>query len=1338
MSSNVLPLSVKFLTTWSAMTRFLLVAVVLAWVVLVLAWGALHWLIVPRINEWRPQLEQQATRTLGVTVQVGSVVAVSNGWIPSFEMKDVRLLDSKGRLALSLPRIVAALSPQSLWRLGFEQIYIDRPMLEVRRAKNGQINIGGLSFHGSDDTALLDWLFSQRELVIRDGTLRWSDEQRSAEPVALRTVNVVLRNKGRHHDMRVDATPPAVWGQGFSVMAKFLQPLLAQHSGRWQDWQGQIYATLAQVDVFALRRYVDVDVGVRQGMGALRTWVDVNQGSVTQAVTDVALVQVSVALSPSLQPLMLARVHGRVGGRVLGSDLEFFSKSLVFDTQEGQHWPGGNITVKLLGAYAAASTGGSIVADRLDLDALAQIARHLPVDARLRESLLAYAPKGLIDSLQVHWQGSLAAPQTYSAKGSVRALTVATVASTPGLQGADVSFDFDQNAGQADIAITSGSVVLPTFFQEPVLVVNQLHAMARWQVEGEHIAVQIDNMTFANADAQGQARIRWETSDPLRSSDHSRFPGVLDLQASLSRADGKQVYRYLPLVVNRLARDYVRDAVQDGKSDDVQFVMKGDISQFPRIAPQKGIFKITAQVRDAQFAYVPQRLQMPGELPWPSLRKLNGELVIDGMQLHVKNASATLGQSLKVTAAHADVADLADPLVKVSADVKGLAAELLKLINSSPIAAMTGQALQRTVVSGDTTNQLQLTLPLADLLKTSVQGSVTCNGNDVQITPDSPKLTRVRGQLHFTENGLSVSQVRARLLGGDARLEGGLRLSQQALPKSTVPSVIRVFGVATAEGLRQASELGLVSRLANLASGAATYSATLGMRRGVPELQMNSSLQGLALNLPHPLGKSADTSVSLQLKTSVLTDAPDALHQRLSMSVADVLRVWYERDLSAPTPRVLRGAMELGLQAHEFAPQPASGVSANFRFGSIDVDAWRDVLTQVSGAELGNSADYLPSVLALRSDIVIFASKPFRQVVLGGSRDGVIWRANLKADEVNGYLEYQQPSDQTGNTNAGRVYARLARLSIAPNMASDVEALLDEQPASIPALDIDVNDFEWRGKHLGHLQVQAINRAKQNSPGATTQREWRLSKFNLTLPEARFAATGDWVALQNSADKPLGKDKRRTALGFTLDIADSGALLHRFGMKDVVSGGKGQLQGQVGWIGSPMSPDYKSMSGTVSVNVASGQFLKADPGIAKLLGVLSLQSLPRRLTLDFRDVFSQGFAFDFVRGNVTLNKGIASTNNLQMKGVNAAVLMEGSADVERETQDLKVVVIPEINAGTASLLASVVNPAVGLGTFLAQVFLRRPLIESATQEFHVSGSWTDPTVIKVVKPVEKP
>jgi uncharacterized protein YhdP len=616
---------------------------------------------------------------------------------------------------------------------------------------------------------------------------------------------------------------------------------------------------------------------------------------------------------------------------------------------------------------------------------------------------------------------------------------------------------------------------------------------------------------------------------------------------------------------------------------------------------------------------------------------------------------------------------------------------------------------------------------------------VTLAGNDVQITPDSPRLTRARGRVNFTEAGLSLSGVQAQMLGGEVRLEGGLLLVPESPAWRGAPTLIRATGLASAEGLRQATELGFVARLARHATGTAAYTASLGLRKGVPELLVNSNLKGVALSLPEPLGKSADDVLPLRLQTALLADRTQPLQDRLSLSVANQLQLVYERDVSQAAPRVLRGALEVGLDAQESAPLPAVGVAANIRLKSLSVDAWKEVLTQamVAGAgatpaEVGPLASsYLPDQLAVRADLLAFGGRHFNQVVIGGGRDGGVWRANLAASELNGYLEYRPPNALQAAGAEGRVFARLARLTIAPSVASDVEALLEAQPASIPALDIVVDDFELRGKHLGRLEVQAVNRRTPSTARDAGVREWRLNQFNLSAPEASFVASGNWVALNAPAAAGRPSGSRRTAMNFKLDVGDSGALLSRLGMKDVVRGGRGKLEGQVAWMGSPLSLDYPSMSGAFTVNVESGQFLKADPGIAKLLGVLSLQALPRRLTLDFRDVFSEGFAFDFLRGDVKIDQGMAFTNNLQMKGINAAVLMEGSADIARETQDIKAVVIPEINAGTATLLATVINPAVGLGTFLAQMFLRRPLIESATQEFHIDGSWADPQITKV-------
>jgi len=129
--------------------------------------------------------------------------------------------------------------------------------------------------------------------------------------------------------------------------------------------------------------------------------------------------------------------------------------------------------------------------------------------------------------------------------------------------------------------------------------------------------------------------------------------------------------------------------------------------------------------------------------------------------------------------------------------------------------------------------------------------------------------------------------------------------------------------------------------------------------------------------------------------------------------------------------------------------------------------------------------------------------------------------------------------------------------------------------------------------------------------------------------------------------------------------------------------------------------------------------------------VLSLQALPRRLLLDFRDVFQEGFAFDNITGDVHISRGVASTDNLRLRGLQAVVLMDGSADIARETQDLQVVVLPELNTGSASLAYAAINPAIALGAFLGQWLLSEPLRQASAREFHITGPWDDPKVDRI-------
>jgi uncharacterized protein (TIGR02099 family) len=748
-------------------------------------------------------------------------------------------------------------------------------------------------------------------------------------------------------------------------------------------------------------------------------------------------------------------------------------------------------------------------------------------------------------------------------------------------------------------------------------------------------------------------------------------------------------------------------------------------------------------------------------LPWPALTQLSGDFLIDHDVLQIKATRANLGPgtALLIRKAEGVVNYLYEgATVSVTAEFQGPLEDALGVVNSSPLGGYMGKALARATFTGPADFRLKLGFPIAAVARATVQGSIALAGNDLQVTPEMPRLTRSRGVVSFSESGFSVAGGQARALGGDVRIEGGLSFLTNgvgAAGAKAAPQVLRMQGTATAEGLRQAREFGFAAGLAQYATGSAAYTAVLGWRSGVPELLINSNLSGLALTLPAPFAKPAEAQLPLRLETSAVrsTVGPgvlDGVHvqDQIQLDVGRLANIVYVRDVSGTEPRVLRGAIGVGLAADESAPLPPDGVLANISMTSVDLDAWSTVLSRASGADLSvgslaaqgnNSATagmgYLPTSMAVRARELTLGGRKLNNVVVGAGREGLLWRANINASELNGYVEYRQSSGAT----PGRLYGRLARLAIGQSTAQDVESLLDEQPASIPALDVVVEDFELRGKKLGRVEMDAVNLA--TGVGREPVREWRLNRFNIITPEATLTAGGNWTNVSTQPAPVAGrniKERRRTVLNFKLDMNDAGELLQRFGMKGVIRRGRGRIEGQVAWMGSPITLDYPSLGGNFNVNVEEGQFLKADPGIAKLLGVLSLQSLPRRLALDFRDVFSEGFAFDFLRGDVAITQGIARTNNLQMKGVNAAVLMEGQADIAKETQTIKVVVVPEINAGSASLIASAINPVVGLTTFLAQLILRKPLIEAATQEFLIDGTWVDPRVTKVDRKTGKP
>jgi uncharacterized protein YhdP len=138
-----------------------------------------------------------------------------------------------------------------------------------------------------------------------------------------------------------------------------------------------------------------------------------------------------------------------------------------------------------------------------------------------------------------------------------------------------------------------------------------------------------------------------------------------------------------------------------------------------------------------------------------------------------------------------------------------------------------------------------------------------------------------------------------------------------------------------------------------------------------------------------------------------------------------------------------------------------------------------------------------------------------------------------------------------------------------------------------------------------------------------------------------------------------------------------------------------------------------------------------DSGAGKLLSVLSLQDLPKHIVLGFTDVFSEGFQFDNINGNATIKDGVIETQDFHLDGSSAKVTMKGNVDLNNETQNLRVRVLPTLGSSVSLIGAFAISPAVGIGSLIINKVLGNPLDKLVSFEYNVSGTWSDPNVVKV-------
>jgi uncharacterized protein (TIGR02099 family) len=1249
---------------------------------------AIRLVVFPQVEARRGEIAQWLGTRIGQPVTIDDVVTGWDGWNPKLSIRGFRVHDrvKSDSPLLELPRVdlVIGWTSLPLFDLRLKELTIDAPRLALRRDAAGQLHLAGIEREtdsAADDSAFADWLMRQPQVIVRDALVAWNDDYRRAPQLLLDHVDFRLEQHFGHHRAGLTGAPPIELAAPLDLRVD-----VTGHSlGDWRNLKGRLYLRLDYADVAAWREWLPLPIAVESGKGAVRLWIDF-EGSQPVAVTaDLELEDVNATLGDGLAPLALTHLAGRAGWKRDAARTDVTAKQLTFALPDGVMLAPTDLALTLASAQPQASAGGTLSFKALDLRPVVAIAPHLPLPEAVRRDIARYDPRGALQNGVLDWGGSIDAPTRYSVKVDFRNLGVAAHDRMPGVTNLAGSIDANDRGGQLRVASDTATLALPRVFAEP-LSLDTLRGEVGWLHTAEATQLQLKDIAFANADLSGTTAGTWR----LRANG----PGEIDLKAQLTRANLGAVHRYLPAAARPAVRDWVRRALVKGTSGDARFILTGDLAHFPFANGKGGQFLFTAKAQDATLAYADS---------WPPITNIAGDVRIEGTRLVV---AATAGRVLgaQVGATRAEIADLHDPqpVLHIDGSASGPTPEFLAFVGHTPIAGWIGHVTDGATTEGDGHLALKFDLPLRDPAAVKIDGQYRFVANAVRLA-GAPPLGAVNGTLAFTERELRANDLTAEAFGGPLKLQVASQGGR-----------VRVTGEGTADLARVGSEYDVP--LLDRAAGSTDWQLTLDAREQQVAWTVDSSLQGAAIDLPAPLRKAAADKVALRIERR----EPRGREDRLAIQYGTVARLLLHRQIGAQGSGIDRALILLGKAATETAEPEQPGIWIRGDLAALDLDAWLAVDAPISGPGTGSGGE--PLVLNgvdVTAGTLDALGRKFTNLRSIARRQGTDWRLTLDGNELAGTAVWR---GATAAQPHGRILARLARLTTPPQSdsiaANGGTASKAANPTSRwPEVDIAADALQSKGRTLGKLELLA-------QPAAT---DWQIRKLALVNDAGRIDAEGSW---RNVAARS------QTSLNVVVDVKEAGEFLGRFGWPNAVKGAPTKIDGQLSWDGAPSDFDYPTLSGHFKLRSGSGQFTKVDPGVGRLLGILSLQALPRRISLDFRDVFSEGFAFDTIAADVRMQNGVMHTDEFRLVGPAAAVNIAGDVDLARETQQLKVRVQPSLSSGvsvgTAALFIAnpLIGAAVGAGTLLAQKMLNNPFDQLFSYEYAVTGSWDDPVVTR--------
>ena len=1284
------------------------------------------WLF-PQIERQIPFIEHQIEAVTKTDVKIGHLDADWNWINPRLMIGNLTLARPGESASLTLPHVEATLSWETLFKLTptLSRLVITDPNLKVTRLSKTQFNVAGFVIDttnasndegDSDSKRTLDHILeAQKHIEINNGQFEYLDlTQPDAQTLRIKDTNFLL-----HQHL-------IAWSVGFQ--AKLVSPRidtpidiranierkLFGDSLDPKTWSGRLYVDIDHVDFAPIADRIGVDEYVQSGKGETHFWLHFKNHKLTKLTADLVLDDVKLRLSDKDDLISLDHLSGRFEETLSGNLFELSTKDVVIKPHGLDTHYLGDSYVSGLWMHGTLNDGSVNVA-LIDLNAIAKFVSQMPLPETVKNILKVGQPRGLIENFQASWTGPIQAPVNYEASAQFDALSFNDTIplpdsdwQTPGFRNLSGKVEIENGEGELTLDARSATLSFPGIFVEKNLDFDELKLEAEWTIN-PHFDIQFKKVVASNAYASANIYGGWSAvGGPI---------GTLEVRGDLHYMQANEVHRYIPIVAGgKSTNDWLRTALRSGIARNGKVNLYGPLHLFPYTKSEnpEHIFQITAQVEGLELDYVPtgevdeKGQYIPGE--WPIISDIHAFLDFKGMGFEIKAQSGkTMGATL--TNVYASIPDYTEqyvPLV-IHGQGQGPLQSMAQWVNESPVSSLLGDVFVGATAEGDASLTLSLDIPILNAVATKVNGTVTVADNSLHIK-NVPPLTHAHGVVAFSERGVWASALQAKVFGvdtlGSIKTDDDGKITIYANAEAaTMPAVSQIIGVP------------LVSNILSMGHGQAAANVEVTVKKGV-QIHVESDLVGLEFDAPAPFKKDATEAMPLRFDFNICTRDDATCVPTMALDIGKMVDLDFRYAQDANGMRLTHGSVGLNQQA--IMPKD-SGISLLMNMPTTDWTDWDPFLARLLDGldtKTENTDGVMLNVVELTTPQFIFQSLPFNRLTMHADIDRQgRWHGYVKSDDATGQFVWTA-SDENGRAHISGSFDRLW-VDISKIMAKVKDSKPQETAAHMPSLDVTVDDFRVNEYQLGSVRLDAKN------AGTGKDWAWRIDDLTIKTPEATLTASGQWNA-------GMEKDSQ-TRVEATLDVNDLGKLLERAKLPKTVRDGHGQIHASLDWVGAPSQFAIGQLNGSLSTALRSGQLLQIEPGAARLLSLISLQSLLRRLTLDFRDVVGEGFVFDSIDSQASIDHGVIYGDSFRLVGPQASVLIGGNVDLVAGKQNLLVTVLPDLSFGSASLALSLANPIVGVGSFLAQLALQAPLSKLFSMEYAITGTFDDPVVAKVEK-----